>query len=58
MKIAEDVLSTSGSLLVCAGQGVTTAVIEHLLEFHQSGALDQPIQVTGAPAPADAVVNG
>mgnify|MGYP001800955650 CR=1 FL=1 len=58
MKIAEDVLSTSGSLLVCAGQGVTTAVIEHLLEFHQSGALDQPIQVTGAPAPAAAVVNG
>ncbi|MEL7312849.1 MAG: HD domain-containing phosphohydrolase [Pseudomonadota bacterium] len=59
MKLAADVTSTTGSLLVCAGQVVTDAVAEHLREIDRTGGVQKPIQIVDdGTHQEDAVVNG
>ncbi|MEO0365035.1 MAG: HD domain-containing phosphohydrolase [Pseudomonadota bacterium] len=59
MKLASDVTSKTGSLLVCAGQVVTNAVAEHLKEMERTGGVQSPIQIVDDGAQqTDAVVNG
>ena len=45
MEMATDVLSRTGTLLVCAGQKVTDAVLDHLRSFDSEGALPDAFDV-------------
>ncbi|MEM7610173.1 MAG: HD domain-containing phosphohydrolase [Pseudomonadota bacterium] len=48
MRIEQDVASDFGSLLVCEGQEVTDAILEHLNRFYEEGNLSKPFKVSVA----------
>jgi response regulator RpfG family c-di-GMP phosphodiesterase len=49
MRIEEDVRTTTGILLVCQGQTVTSSVKRHLEKFTEAGLLVDPVLVTERP---------
>lgn len=45
MILEQDVIATSGKLLVTRGQEVTTAIMDHLLHWNKNAGVQQPIRV-------------
>lgn len=54
MRLAQDLCSNSGSLLVCEGQEITPAILEHLRRFLRDGALAGSCAIVDEAYPATA----
>ncbi|MEL6200325.1 MAG: HD domain-containing phosphohydrolase [Pseudomonadota bacterium] len=54
MALAQDLCTEAGSLIVCEGQRVTPAVLEHVQRFMREGAVSGACVVLDEPAPETA----